>query len=290
MGGGDDGFNPNTGAPPDPPDTTPPANVADLASSTTTTSSVDLTWTAPGDDLTAGTAAEYDIRYSTSVISDANYGSAPQAGSPPAPSAPGTSQTFSISGLDENTTYHFALQTADEVPNWSGLSNVTSATTLSSAPTPPEFVLGWGSSGSGDGQFDGASGIAVDGSGNVYVTDWLNHRVQKFDGEGTFLTKWGTQGSGDGQFEQPQGIAVDGSGNVYVADTENDRVQKFDGEGTFLTKWGIQGSGDGQFVGPCRHHGRRRRRRLCGGYQDPPHSEVRRHGDVPSQVGLTGLK
>ena len=56
---------------------------------------------------------------------------------------------------------------------------------------------------------------------------WINHRIEKFDSNGTFLTKWGSWGSGDGQFKYPYGVAVDSSGNVYVADTGNNRIQKF---------------------------------------------------------------
>ena len=92
--------------------------------------------------------------------------------------------------------------------------------------------------------------MAVDGSGNVYVADAWNDRIQKFDSDGNFLTKWGTEGDGDGQFMSPSGVAVDGSGSVYVADTNNGRIQKFDSEGNFLTKWGTEGSDDGQFRGP----------------------------------------
>ncbi len=84
-----------------------------------------------------------------------------------------------------------------------------------------------GIGGSGDGQFQNASFVAVDGSGNVFVSDWSNYRIQKFDNTGTFLTKWGSIGSGNGQFNNPDGIAVDGSGNVFVAEGGNTRIQKF---------------------------------------------------------------
>jgi streptogramin lyase len=90
----------------------------------------------------------------------------------------------------------------------------------------------------GDGQFWQPHGVAADTSGNVYVTDTGNDRIQKFTSNGTFLTKWGASGEGDGEFSGPNGVAADTSGNVYVADSLNDRIQKFTSDGTFLTKWG----------------------------------------------------
>ncbi|MFH1961832.1 MAG: right-handed parallel beta-helix repeat-containing protein [bacterium] len=108
----------------------------------------------------------------------------------------------------------------------------------------------WGSNGSGDGQFSGPHGVAVDTSGNVFVADSNNNRIQKFDSDGTFITKWGSSGSGDGQFSYPCGVAVDTSGNVFVADYSNNRIQKFTPDGKFITKWGSNGSGAGQFSYP----------------------------------------
>jgi tripartite motif-containing protein 71 len=105
--------------------------------------------------------------------------------------------------------------------------------------------------GSGDGQFNGPRGLAVDSSGNVYVVDEGNARIQKFTNAGTFNATWGNYGTGNGQFHQPFGIAVSSStGNVYVADTNNERVQEFTNTGTFVRTWGSAGSGDGQFDGP----------------------------------------
>jgi C1A family cysteine protease/sugar lactone lactonase YvrE len=120
------------------------------------------------------------------------------------------------------------------VTNW---SNHVQKLTLTS--TTGSLIAQWGSgvAGDGDGQFQSPGGIAVDGSGNVYVADTYNHRIQKFTGNGDFLTKWGTHGTGNGQFQFPHGIKIDGSGNVIVADTSNFRVQKFTTIGTFLTQW-----------------------------------------------------
>jgi streptogramin lyase len=84
----------------------------------------------------------------------------------------------------------------------------------------------------------------------LYVTDFNNHRIQKFDSSGTYLTQWGSYGTGNGQFKYPTGVAIDGSGNVYVAEYTNNRIQKFDSSGTYLTKWGSYGTDDGQFQLP----------------------------------------
>ena len=59
-------------------------------------------------------------------------------------------------------------------------------------PPACTFVLTWGSFGSGNGQFESPVGVATDGSGNVYVADTGNNRIQKFDASGTFLTTWGS--------------------------------------------------------------------------------------------------
>ncbi|UCC40191.1 MAG: fibronectin type III domain-containing protein [Candidatus Aminicenantes bacterium] len=113
------------------PDTTPPSTVADLAARNPTATSIDLTWTAPGDDGMQGTASEYDIRYSSSVTIDTEdkWEAATQCIGEPSPSSAGSPEIFTVTGLSPGTTYYFALKTADEVSNWSGLSNIPSGTT-----------------------------------------------------------------------------------------------------------------------------------------------------------------
>ncbi len=127
------------------------------------------------------------------------------------------------------------------------------------------------------------TGVAADtssaetGSGNVYVADRGNNRIDAFDPEGHFLFAFGwgvdasnpeaklqscttitgclpgTAGAGPGQLSGPRAIAVDNQvgslsrHDVYVFDAGNFRVEKFGPEGQFLASFGSQGSGLGQF-------------------------------------------
>ncbi len=135
-------------------DTTAPAAIANLSVNSVTASSATLIWTAPGDDGSTGTASSYNVRYSTSPITEANWASATQAAGEPSPSVAGTPQTFAVSGLTSGTTYYFAIKTSDEVNNISPLSNVPSAATSVTPPAAPtsltanalsstEVLLGW---------------------------------------------------------------------------------------------------------------------------------------------------
>jgi len=112
------------------PDTTAPSAISDLVLSAASTTSITLSWTAPGDDASSGTATTYDIRYSTSLITEANWADAPQLSGEPSPGVSGTSQNFVATGLNSNTNYYFAMKTSDEAGNISNISNVPNLSTL----------------------------------------------------------------------------------------------------------------------------------------------------------------
>jgi phosphodiesterase/alkaline phosphatase D-like protein len=122
------------------PDTTAPDAVTNLAASNPTSTSIDLSWTAPGDDGSTGTASSYDIRYSTSVIDDTNWDSATQVSGEPTPATAGSSESVTVAGLSEATTYYFAIKTSDEAGNVSAISNSPNATTDAPDTTAPDAV------------------------------------------------------------------------------------------------------------------------------------------------------
>ncbi|NOY79201.1 MAG: T9SS type A sorting domain-containing protein [Calditrichaeota bacterium] len=120
-------------------DTVPPATISDLTVVNVSSSTVELSWTAPGDDDMSGIATSYDLRYSTDPITDSNFQNATQAASVPVPTEAGQQEHVVVAGLSQNTTYYFAVKTRDEVPNVSGLSNVVQATTQQSLEYIDDF-------------------------------------------------------------------------------------------------------------------------------------------------------
>ena len=125
-------------------------------------------------------------------------------------------------------------------------------------------VAGTGTAGfSGDGsaataaKMSSPSGVAVDGSGNLFIADQKNNRIRKVNTSGIISTIAGTLTSGfsgDGgpataaQIDNPYGVAVDGSGNVYFADFNNNVIRKINSSGIIRTYAGTGGydyTGDG---------------------------------------------
>jgi Leucine-rich repeat (LRR) protein len=105
-----------------------PYVIVDLALVSVSDSSVTLTWTARGDDGDVGTGTQYDLRYYRNPLTTANWDSATQVSGVPAPKPSGETEVYEVRGLKEDSTYYFAVREADEIPNWSGISNSVGAT------------------------------------------------------------------------------------------------------------------------------------------------------------------
>lgn len=76
--------------------------------------------------------------------------------------------------------------------------------------------------------------VIVDRDGNLYVNDFFNLRVQKFDSEGNFLQSFGQPGDSLGAFARPKGIGIDRDGHLYAVDAAFENVQIFDDSTTDL--------------------------------------------------------
>lgn len=109
-------------------------------------------------------------------------------------------------------------------------------------------------------RFNGPQGVAVDGSGNVYVADTNNHTIRGISQNGTVLTLAGTAGSVgsvDGlgaaaRFNYPYGLVIDSFGTIYVSDTFNHMIRRVALNGTVSTMAGtagVRGTTDGTGAG-----------------------------------------
>ncbi|MBS1684133.1 MAG: T9SS type A sorting domain-containing protein [Bacteroidetes bacterium] len=146
----------------------------------------------------------------------------------PAPATP----TITLSGGTCSTdTLHISGATGATVITWyaNGVPIGTSGSTF----TGPVTVAGGNGSGSAANQLNYPSGIALDATGNLYVADGLNHRVQKFAAGSTSATNAVTVAGGLGsgsalnKLYTPRGIYVDATGNIYVGEENNNRVTRF---------------------------------------------------------------
>lgn len=108
----------------------------------------------------------------------------------------------------------------------------------------------FGIRGSDPSQLKDPRGIALDATGNLWIADTGNDRLQKFSVDGSLLQVIGRSGTGEGQFNRPSGIAVTPKGNIVVADRGNKRVQVFSPKGSLLGAFSSSGKKNGQFNDP----------------------------------------
>jgi YD repeat-containing protein len=153
-----------------------------------------------------------------------------------------TSVTVDPSGLDLKSSTEYDPLTGNVIKSTSPAGNTEHPR--------PTYVSAFGSTGSGNGQFNAPFGEALDATGNIWVVDTADRRVEKFSPSGTFIAAYGTAGTSESavQFEEPFGIAINQStGNVYVADAHNNRVLEMSSSGAFVRVFGTAGTGNGQF-------------------------------------------
>ncbi|MER7225902.1 hypothetical protein ABT370_22285, partial [Streptomyces rubradiris] len=147
------------------------------------------------------------------------------------------------------------------------MSTAPAATNDENSVPPISTVAGTGVAGfKGDGeaavsaQLHRPYGVAVDGTGTLYFSDYNNHRIRKITTDGKIGTVAGngTAGfSGDGgpataaQLNCPRGVAVDSTGTLYIADGTNHRVRKVTPDGKISTVAGNGTAGFGGDGGPA---------------------------------------
>jgi sugar lactone lactonase YvrE len=99
------------------------------------------------------------------------------------------------------------------------------------------------------GALSNPTGIAVDGSGNIWVVDTGNNRVVEFNGSGVYQAAYGSLGAAAGQYNTPTGITIDASNNLYIVDDNNSRVQECTAASVYATctSFGTYGAGTSNF-------------------------------------------
>jgi sugar lactone lactonase YvrE len=196
-----------------------------------------------------------------------------------------TSSTYSLSSSDVGTTLRMIVTVTNPV----GSETATSLPSPVVAATPPEntqsptmtgtveegqtltasagswtgvepvtYSYQWqrcstqalGMDGSANGEFMQPGGVAVDSSGDLWVADTGNDRVEEFNGQGEYLRQFGSPGSGNGQLSEPSALAFTAEGDLWVADTGNDRVEEFSPSGEYITQIDPQESEPGELQEP----------------------------------------
>jgi sugar lactone lactonase YvrE len=141
------------------------------------------------------------------------------------------------------------------LPSVSGLDFDEQALTANSGTwsgsAPMSYTYQWqrcnagptGGEGSGLGELHQPAGIATDSSGDIWVADAGNSRIEEFDGAGAYMRYVGARGSqrSEYQFEQPNDVALDSEGDVWVADLAHGQLVKLNAVGEEMSRFYISG-------------------------------------------------
>jgi streptogramin lyase len=113
------------------------------------------------------------------------------------------------------------------------------------APGHPVYEGSVGSPGNEAGEVSSTGGMALDSSGDLWVTGEETGRIEEFDHEGGFLRAFGSLGTGPGELRSPGGLTVDNQGDVWVADRGNTRIEEFGPEGEYIHQFSVAGTKGG---------------------------------------------
>jgi sugar lactone lactonase YvrE len=98
-----------------------------------------------------------------------------------------------------------------------------------------KFIAAWGQKGQGPGEFSEPQAISVDPSGYLYIADTQNHRIQRFDSNGNFISEKGGFGWEPEQFNEPVALSTRNGLDVFVADYNNSRIVRYDKDLNFIS-------------------------------------------------------
>lgn len=229
-------------------DDIPPATITTLRVTQREKYSIALQWVAPGDDEDIGQATSYDLRYSTSMITDENWDNATQVEGESAPKPGGEDDFLVVKELSQATTYYFAIKSEDEAANVSGLSNISSGSTL----FPHQYQQGFpyaihqvGSSMSWHPEISPVVGdLNKDGCKEILFT--LGAGVYAVQYNGTNLPGWPREMSPNSPHLEEAGVAMgdvdaDGDNELVTMSVDNDerRIFIYHHDGTLVSGWPV---------------------------------------------------
>jgi streptogramin lyase len=116
-----------------------------------------------------------------------------------------------------------------------------------------QFVCQWGGHGGEPGQFERPQSLGIDSSGQIWVCDACNHRLQVFrcTGENVELIRViGRQGNAAGEFQYPYGMVIDPDDRIWVSEFGGHRIQRLDPSGNSQLVWGKAGRNPGELANP----------------------------------------
>ena len=181
-----------------------------------------------------------------SQAGDNNFDAAPNITADLQVAAKNTPYSIILAGGDPVSQYGFNIA-GIEVDGSGKLYIPTQLNQLMVLNADGSFNTVFGSTGIGDGEFNLPVDVALDATGNIFVVDRGNHRIQVFSPSGLFIRAFGGRGAASGKLSSPGGIAIDGSGKVYVMESGNNRVSVFNTNGIFQYSFGAGGTGNGEF-------------------------------------------